>query len=80
MAGHGRRVRRADNAPTVLLQGRVDPAIREKYKEAAEASGVSVAYYLEALAKKLAEKDGSLPLVDRPHAQGEELPLRQPAA
>jgi hypothetical protein len=45
---------------------------------AAAESGVSIAYYLEALVAKLVDQNGALPLIDRPHPQREELPI--PAA
>jgi len=61
-----RRARRPDDVPTVLLQGRVSPATRDHVKAAAAASGVTVAYYLEALIAKLVDEYGSMPLVDRP--------------
>jgi len=41
-------------------------------------SGVSVAYYMDALIHRLVEENGHLPLVDRPRPQQEELPI--PAA
>jgi len=79
MSQFERRItRRPDNAPTVLLQGRVSPEVRAEYKAAADASGVSVAYYLEALAAKLLDEHGSMPLVESPRPQREELPI--PAA
>ncbi|MEV8241984.1 hypothetical protein AB0O90_17195 [Microbacterium testaceum] len=66
MTDTGRRARRPDDAPTVLLQGRVSPETRDEVKAAAAASGVTVAYYLEALIAKLIDENGSMPLVDRP--------------
>jgi len=72
------RARRADNAPTVLLQGRVSPDTRAEVQAAAAESGVSIAYYLDALIMQLVEERGSLPVVDRPRPQREELPI--PAA
>lgn len=45
---------------------------------AAEASGVSIAYYLEALIADLVRERGTLPTVERPIPQKEELPI--PAA
>jgi hypothetical protein len=66
MSDFGRRASRAQNAPTVLLQGRVLPETRQAFKDAAEASGVSVAYYLDALATVLLAENGTLPLVDDP--------------
>ena len=72
------RARREDNAPTVLLQGRVAPEVRDEVRFAAEASGVSIAYYLEALITDLVRDTGALPLVANPRPQREELPI--PAA
>lgn len=66
MTDTGRRARRPDDAPTVLLQGRVSPETRDEVKAAAAASGVTVAYYLEALIAKLVNENGTMPLVDRP--------------
>ncbi|NYF18473.1 hypothetical protein HDC37_003337 [Microbacterium sp. AK009] len=66
MSDFGRRARRANDAPTVLLQGRVSPTARDDVREAAEASGVTMSYYLEALINKLVDENGSMPLVDRP--------------
>ncbi|MDZ4236027.1 MAG: hypothetical protein U1C73_20215, partial [Dietzia sp.] len=60
------RARRANDAPTVLLQGRVSPTVRDDVREAAEASGVTMSYYLEALITKLVDENGAMPLVDRP--------------
>lgn len=72
------RTRRADNAPTVLLQGRVSPEARAEVQAAARASGVSLSYYLEALVLQLADENGGLPLIEGPRPQREELPI--PAA
>ncbi|MFV0434296.1 MAG: hypothetical protein ACK5LO_09980 [Leucobacter sp.] len=62
----------------MLLQGRVAPDVREAVQDAAANSGVSVAYYMEALIHQLVEENGQLPLVDSPRPQQEELPI--PAA
>lgn len=72
-----KRTRRADNAQTVLLQGRVAPEAREAVKAAAKRSGVSVAYYLEKLILQL-EEEHELPTIMPPRLQKEELPI--PAA
>lgn len=72
------RAKRADNAPTVLLQARVTPDVREEVKAAAEASGVSVAYYLDTFLRELVRMNGALPRVAVPRPQAEELPI--PAA
>jgi hypothetical protein len=66
MSDYGRRARRANDAPTVLLQGRVSPEARNDVREAAEASGVTMSYYLEALITMLVEENGGMPLVDPP--------------
>lgn len=76
MSDYGRRASRAQNAPTVLLQGRVHPETRQAFKDAAAASGVSVAYYLDALAQTLLAERGSLPLVEDPRPiKQTELPI-----
>ena len=72
------RAKRADNAPTVLLQARVTPDVREEVKAAAAASGVSLAYYLDTFLRELVQTNGALPLVAAPRPQAEELPI--PAA
>ena len=72
------RAKRADNAPTVLLQARVTPDVREEVKAAAAASGVSVAYYLDTFLRELVQMNGALPRVAAPRPQAEELPI--PAA
>lgn len=66
MSDYGRRASRAQNAPTVLLQGRVSPETRQAFKDAAEASGVSIAYYLDAFTHQLLTENGQLPLVQDP--------------
>lgn len=78
MSDYGRRARRANYAPTVLLQGRVSPEARDDVKAAAEASGVTMSYYLETLIKNLVDENGGMPLVDSPRPQRQELPI--PAA
>jgi hypothetical protein len=72
------RARRREGAPTVLLQGRVAPEARAAVQDAAAQSGVSIAYYMEALIQQLVDENGTLPLVDSPRPQREELPI--PAA
>ncbi|MBD8540605.1 hypothetical protein [Frigoribacterium sp. CFBP 8751] len=69
---------RPQNVPTVLLQGRVSPETRLEVRAAAAASGVSIAYYLEALVAQLVAEQGCLPLVTSPREKAEELPI--PAA
>lgn len=66
MSDYGRRARRPNDAPTVLLQGRVSPTARDDVREAAEASGVTMSYYLDALISKLVSENGGMPLVDPP--------------
>ncbi|GEM_PF-1034928 len=66
MSDYGRRARRPNDAPTVLLQGRVSPSARNDVREAAEASGVTMSYYLDALIAKLVSENGGMPLVDPP--------------
>lgn len=69
------RARRAEGSPTVLLQGRVSPTARAEVQAAAARSGVSIAYYMEALIDQLVDQYGSLPLVASPRPQREELPI-----
>ena len=77
MSANRGRIRRPDNAPTVLMQARVAPEIRDQVAEAAEASGVSFAFYLENFLKRELAIHGALPILEvRP--QQEELPI--PAA
>ena len=66
MSDPGRRTRRANDAPTVLLQGRVGPSARDAVREAADASGVTMSYYLDTLISKLVDENGAMPLVDPP--------------
>ncbi len=73
----GRR-RRQDNAPTVLLQVRVDPDIFALVTEAAAASGAAKALYMQTLLRSLSEPAGHLPVLDLGRPQLEELPI--PAA
>lgn len=70
--------RRSGDRPAVLLQARVDPEIREAVRDAAIASGVSIAYYVEALVNDMLRENGTLPRVAPPIPQREELPI--PAA
>jgi len=72
------RQRRQENAPTVLLQARVAPEIREEVQAAAAASGVSIAYYLENMLRAQIYENGALPLVALPRPNNMELPI--PAA
>jgi len=72
------RARRAEGAPTVLLQGRVSPQARAAVQEAAARSGVSIAYYMEALINMLEAENGQLPVIPSPRPQKETLPI--PAA
>lgn len=72
------RHRRAENSPTVLLQARVAPEIRQEVQAAAAASNVSIAYYLETFIRQQIREQGSLPPVDLPTRREQELPI--PAA
>lgn len=58
------RARRPENTPTVLLQARVNAAIREQLNTAASASGISSGLYLEALLSKTLNSEGQLPVLD----------------
>ena len=73
----GRR-RRPANAPTVLVQARVDPALREKVHRAAKAAGVSVARYMELLIahEQLDENGRPVWWPEDPNPTQEELPLK----
>ena len=81
MSAPANRIRRADNSPTVLLQGRVSPQIKSELHLAAEASGVSLAYYLETLFTDLVNEHGHLPLVTTPASRStqQELPINDAA-
>lgn len=72
------RARRVHSMPTVVMQGRVIPQVREQVQAAAEASGVTMSYYLEALITELVRERGELPTVPKPGiAQTqEELPIQ----
>jgi hypothetical protein len=72
------RARRSEGSPTVLLQGRVAPEARAAVQDAAARSGVSIAYYMEALINQLIAEHGILPIIASPRPQREELPI--PAA
>lgn len=75
MSGTRTRQRRPEGAATVLLQGRVSPETRAEVQAAAAESGVSIAYYLEALVSQLIRDKGGLPTVARPRPQDMELPI-----
>ena len=70
-----RRALRAPNAPTVLLQARVDPDARAAVQEAAQHSRVSIAYYMERLILQLAEQPDGLPMISPPVRQQEALDI-----
>lgn len=75
------RMRREDNAPTVLLQGRVAPESREAVTRAAKTSGMTAARYLDSLITVLREDgNGELPnlsyLLDKD--KQEQLPVDKP--
>lgn len=74
--GRARRPRQA--RPTVSLQARVSPEVRDLIENAAADSGVSIAYYLDSYFRQQADTVGALPLVAGPRPQREELPI--PAA
>jgi len=78
MAMEPGRARRRVNAPTVLLQVRVDPEIFALVNEAAAASGAAKALYMQTLLRDLADTGGRLPVLDIGRPQLEELPI--PAA
>jgi hypothetical protein len=74
-AVQGRARRSREALPTVSLQARVSPDVRAEIEAAAAASGVSLAYYLDAFFKSQVDTFGSLPLVPSPRPQLEELPI-----
>ena len=78
MAAIRSRARRPEGSLTVLLQARVAPDARAAVQAAAGRSGVSIAYYMEALIFQLSDDNGDLPVVVSPRSQREELPI--PAA
>lgn len=70
------QLRRPANAPTVQMLARVRPEVREYVHAAAKASGVTAAYYIDLLLADMAEAaGGSLPPVQRPVPEREELPI-----
>jgi hypothetical protein len=60
---------RPQNVPTVLLQGRVSPETRLEVRAAAAASGVSIAYYMEALVAQIVAEQGCLPWSSTPRQE-----------
>ena len=76
MSGIRTRALRPNNSPTVLLQARVAPEARAAVQDAAERSGVSIAYYMEALICRLVEENRGLPVIQSRRPQREELPIR----
>lgn len=64
----------APGAPRTLLQGRVSPEAHQVWTTAAAESGVSMAYYLEALALRLVRENGAMPTVPPP-IRGETLDI-----
>lgn len=78
MAAYKGRYRRPDNKPTELLQARVSPEIRRAVHAAAQESGVSASYYVEAVLNDLLADGGALPVVSAPIPDQLELPI--PAA
>lgn len=72
----GRIVKR-ESEPNALLQGRVQPDVRQKANRAADAAGVSLAAYLEALIDRDTVDENGCPLWLTPRVdQQEELPLK----
>jgi hypothetical protein len=70
------RARRPEGAPTTLLQARTSPEARELASRAAQLSGVTFSYYVDALLLQVAELNGGeLPLVDAPLPQHDQLPI-----
>ena len=72
------RTRRVTTMPTVVMQGRVIPQVRDQVQAAAEASGVTMSYYLEALITELVREHGELPTVPKPGipTTQQELPIQ----
>jgi len=68
------RARRAENTPTVPLQGRVDPVVRQTLDAAAEASGLSLGLYVDLFVTRTLETEGKLPVL-RLASHQEELPI-----
>ena len=81
MSAPANRKRRAINAPTVLFQGRISPSVKEEINQAAAASGVTMAYYLDTLIADLVAQHGALPLVATPATKTtqQELPINDAA-
>ncbi|KTR93129.1 hypothetical protein NS220_13490 [Microbacterium testaceum] len=57
-----------------MLQGRVPEDVRESYHAAANATGVSLAYYLEKLAEYL-DENNAWPAIPKPLPRAETLDL-----
>lgn len=67
--------KRETNVPSVLLQARISPDLKDEVQAAAAASGVSTAFYLEALLRAQVDS-GGLPTIGRPRIHTElELPV-----
>lgn len=75
MSGIRTRKRQAGGGDMVLLQARVSPHARTIVQNAAAQSGVSIAYYLEALVERLVQENGALPQIPRPRLQTETLDI-----
>lgn len=66
-----------DGEPMALLQGRVRPATRQKANAAADAAGITLAAYLEALVNRDEVDSNGCPLWLQPRVlEQEELPLK----
>lgn len=57
------------------LYVRIDPSVRDAVRDAAAAAGVSMSYYVDAMLHALIEAQGSLPDIEAPRQQREELPI-----
>lgn len=75
MSGIRTRSRQPGGGDMVLLQARVSPHARAVVQDAAAQSGVSIAYYLEALVDRLVQENGALPRIPRPRLQKETLDI-----
>ncbi len=75
MSGIRTRRRQPGGGDMVLLQARVSPTAHEIVKDAATKSGVSIAYYVEALVQQLVAENGELPQISRPRPQTETLDI-----
>ena len=72
------RLKRRGTQDAVLFQTRIPREMRDEIHKAAEASGVSIALYMEVFVQAALRVNGELPVFNLGRPQWEELPI--PAA